>query len=585
MAKKKDLCRSSNGIFVRNLGWKVSTEGKYLQHKFYLGRDDSAAKLASLRLERLWEQVTRRWQERGSESLYPTDRAVWDEVTLTIAEAVRLGKSEVRVPLQNPESAMIPESPFIGHWLDQLQKDITVIKISLQDPTAQEHSEEQFRREGSRLVELGRRLLRKNATEDTLFAAMDAFGVWAIKKYVDLDKQPTQYGASHLRKIAFLKGHLPDFPLSDLDASRIESLIETIRARPAGKRGKPISVAWTQNCLKLLRSFLRWLNRSPEFSWKRPFDLELTPVRVPLTSGEKTGVMRSAQVQTYTAEELKLLWKYATPFQRLLILLALNCGFGRGEIASLELADVQLRSSHPHAREVGHKGSAADSWIFRMRQKTGVYGEFKLWPETVSAIDWWLGERKTIELASGVSTLLVNRNGRRYDALTKSRHPNYQIANRWRELTQRVRADHPLFRSLSFNKLRKTAGNFVRSESHGEVAAVFLCHGTPVKSDELLDLYTNRPFGKVFEAIDHVGARLRPLWSEVASPFRRRRETITTMSVTTIRRVKSMKEQGFKTTGIAAALDLSKEAVHFALRQPSSQSDTMQPKISSNEKG
>ena len=569
MAKKKELCRSSNGTFVRNLGWKLSSEGKYLQHKFYLGRDDSAAKLASLRLERLWEQVTRRWQERGNETLHQTDRPVWDAVTLTIAEAVRLGKSEVHVPLQIPESVMKPESPFIGHWLDMLQKDITVIKIGLQNPIAQEHSEEQFRREGTRLLELGRQLLRKNATEDTLFAALDAYGRWATTKYVDLDKKPTQFGASQLRQVAFLKRHLPDFPLSDLDSSRIESLIETVRMRPIGKKGKPISLAWTQNCLKLLRSFLRWLNRSPEFSWKRPFDLELSPVRVPLTSGEKTGIMRSAQVQTYTAEELKLLWKYATPFQRLLMLLALNCGFGRGEIASLEMADVHLRRSHPHAREVGHKGSESESWIFRMRQKTGVYGEFKLWPETVSAIDWWLRERQAIAAAADVTTLLVNRNGRRYDALTKSRHPNYQIANRWCGLTQRIQADHPEFRSLSFNKLRKTAGNFVRAESHGEVAAVFLCHGTPVKSDELLDLYTNRPFAKVFDAIDRVGERLRAAWAGILQPFpERRRETISTLSPSTIRRVRLLKDQGFKTPQIALTLDLSKDAVRFALRQP-----------------
>ena len=570
MAKKKELCRSSSGIFVRNLGWKISQEGTYLQHKFYLGRDESTAKLASLRLERLWDQVTVRWQ-RDSRIIQETDRAVWDTVTLTIAEAVRLGKSEVRAPLQNPESAMIPESPLIGHWLDTLQKDITVIKIGLQNPIAQEHSEEQFRREGTRLVELGRQLLRKNATEDTLFAALDAFGQWAISKYVDLDKKPTQFGASQLRQVAFLKQHLPDFPLSDLDSSRIESLIETIRMRPVGKRGKPISLAWTQMCLKLFRSFLRWLNRSPEFSWKRPVDLELSPVRVPLTSGEKTGIMRSAQVQTYTTEELKLLWKHATPFQRLLMLLALNCGFGRGEIASLEFVDVHLRCSHPHAREVGHKGTDSESWIFRMRQKTAVYGEFKLWPETVTAIDWWLRERQTISPAADVTTLLVNRNGRRYDALTKSRHPNYQIANRWHSLTQRIKVEHPTFRALSFNKLRKTAGNFIRAESHGEVAAVFLSHGKPVKSDELLDLYTNRPFAKVFDAIERVGERLRPLWSAVLQPFpERRRETISTLSPSTIRRVRLLKDQGFKTPHIAQTLDLSVDAVRFALRQAAS---------------
>jgi hypothetical protein len=35
MARKKDLCRASNGLFVRNLGWKQSLTG-YSQHKFYL---------------------------------------------------------------------------------------------------------------------------------------------------------------------------------------------------------------------------------------------------------------------------------------------------------------------------------------------------------------------------------------------------------------------------------------------------------------------------------------------------------------------------------------------------------------------
>ena len=34
----------------------------------------------------------------------------------------------------------------------------------------------------------------------------------------------------------------------------------------------------------------------------------------------------------------------------------------------------------------------------------------------------------------------------------------------------------------------------------GEAMGVFLCHGTPVRSDELSDLYSNRHFEKVFAA-------------------------------------------------------------------------------------
>src|SRR5262245_16683554 len=182
------------------------------------------------------------------------------------------------------------------------------------------------------------------------------------------------------------------------------------------------------------------------------------------------------------------------------MLLALNCGFGRAEVASLDTAEVLLRQKHPHEEEVGLQSSAADSWVLRIRPKTGVYGEWKLWPETVAGIGWWLRQRAAITTAAKVSTLLVTRKGHRYDAPTKGNHANFQIPNSWFQLTERIRKEQAAFRRLSFNKLRKTAGNLVRALAGGEVAGVFLCHGTPVKADELLDLYSNRPFAKVFEA-------------------------------------------------------------------------------------
>jgi len=59
--QEKELCRASNGLFVRNLGWKQTPAG-YAQHKFYLGRDESKAMLAGLKLEQLWGQVEKRWE-------------------------------------------------------------------------------------------------------------------------------------------------------------------------------------------------------------------------------------------------------------------------------------------------------------------------------------------------------------------------------------------------------------------------------------------------------------------------------------------------------------------------------------------
>lgn len=522
MGLKNELCRASSGLFVRNLGWKVTPKGSYMQHKFYLGREEAKAKLANLRLEQLWKQVGARWERENQFELYPTDRPVWDPVTFAIAEAIRNGEAVARVPLPPPYSALIPENSHIGDWLHRLQNDFTGIKVELLNQKAQEDSEECCKKEGKYLLDLGRRMSHQRIGGETLRNALNAYSQWIPSKYVDVEKKPTAWSATQVRQIAFMRRILPDCELADLNVERIEEMIEILRLRPSGETGKAVSVSWTQNCIKQFRHFLRWLNKSSQFEWRRPTDLELSRVRIPLTLEEKSARGRSAQVQTYAPDELKALWHHGAPFQRLLLLLAMNCGFGRAEVASLETADVLLRRKHPHEREVGWDSSPEDSWIFFLRHKTGVYGEYKLWPETVQAIEWWLLQRAEIASAPQMTALLVNRNGNRYDAPTKGNHPNFQIPNSWFRLTHQVRKTQPGFRALSFNKLRKTAGNLVRQAADGEIAAVFLCHGTPVKADELLDLYTNRPYAKVFAAVDRVGDKLRPLWSEVSDPCQTR---------------------------------------------------------------
>ncbi len=60
----------------------------------------------------------------------------------------------------------------------------------------------------------------------------------------------------------------------------------------------------------------------------------------------------------------------------------------------------------------------------------------------------------------------------------------------------------------------------IRRFSDGEVSAVFLCHGQPVTSDELADVYTSRPFGKVFTAIRKAEEYLQPVFDAAGSkPF------------------------------------------------------------------
>ncbi len=156
----------------------------------------------------------------------------------------------------------------------------------------------------------------------------------------------------------------------------------------------------------------------------------------------------------------------------------------------------------------------------------------------------------------------MTRKGQRYDAPTKGNHTNVQLANSWFCLVGRIRKDYPEFRRLSLGKLRKTAGNLVRQAADGEVAAIFLAHGTPVKADELLDVYTNRPYGKVFRALDHVRERLLPLWQAVPTPFPDEPPRGgPNISLGTIRRIQAMKRQGYRTGHIAQALNVSPQTV------------------------
>src|SRR4051794_6048795 len=113
MGLKKELCRSASGVYVRNLGWKVTSAGGYVQPEFYLGRDEGAARHSSVRLERLWNEVSKRWEREKEFELQPTDRPVWDPVTLSIAEAIREERPVARVTLPVDLAAMIPESPLI----------------------------------------------------------------------------------------------------------------------------------------------------------------------------------------------------------------------------------------------------------------------------------------------------------------------------------------------------------------------------------------------------------------------------------------------------------------------------------------
>jgi hypothetical protein len=171
----------------------------------------------------------------------------------------------------------------------------------------------------------------------------------------------------------------------------------------------------------------------------------------------------------------------------------------------------EIRLDHPH-RKYGVPGS----WIMRIRLKSSVYGEWRLWDQTVEAIRWYLGVRPK----SAEAALVLTESGEPVADQTAGGNRAQTIPNTWGRLTDRVRKlEDKGFRRLSFNKLRKTAINAIRDIGGGETAGVFGCHGKPVPSDGLIDFYSNRDFRRVHDACVKWGERLAVMFATVPEPF------------------------------------------------------------------
>jgi hypothetical protein len=161
------------------------------------------------------------------------------------------------------------------------------------------------------------------------------------------------------------------------------------------------------------------------------------------------------------------------------------------------------------------------------------------------------------------SLLFVTENGHSYLTRSPSGNPNQRIPNIFAALVRRVRRDHRDFPRLSFGKLRKTGANFVKRFSDGEVAATFLCHGRAVKVDDLADVYTDRPIGKVFEALRKVEKYLEPMFVAVPqNPFPEEgKKGGLNISRGLVRKMQKLRSQGFKVDASARMCNVNRTTV------------------------
>jgi integrase/DNA-binding transcriptional regulator YiaG len=538
MAKNILAWNKVGSQFYREIGKKQN--GK--PQRFYLGADEKKATACVTRLEALWDGIEARWNELAGADLAGTEFPCWDDLTISFGHAISKGDWSITVepPKLDTDSTAV--------WLASLRTFFPMIQIQITDPSRVEEGNQAFIEAGQRRAEKEEEIHRqemrtikkdvapfggKVTTKETLHDALDAYKEWIEKTFVDIEGRTTQTGKKQGERAARIKRYAKDMPLSDLGTHEIEAIIEFWRTRPKKpakktKAREPYSFTLCKHTIRLFKHFVRWLHKEKTFPWKKPVDLDLDRIKIVPDAETKY------KVETYSKEELGILWQHASYFERQLLLLALNCGFSISEIGSLDWHEVE------------------GEYVRGLRPKTKVYGEFKLWEMTRQA----MGTPKKKGL------VFVTESGLSLIARTTGNNVCAKIPAAWYRLLNRVEKHHPNFKRLGFHHLRKTAGNEIRKLSDGETMGVFLRHGKPVKTDALAGVYSNADFEKVFKAQD----KLWESWKEIFTPLddvQLPRKT----SPEQIRQIRRLKKQGIKTKKLAETFGVSPDTIRAYCRK------------------
>jgi integrase len=532
MAKQILAWSDSAGQFYREIGKRPN--GK--PPRIYLGADAKQAAANVARLEGLWRGVEAQWHDFNEEGLADTPAPCWDDLTLSLARAIGRGQwtTKVEPPEDSPQELAV--------WMASLRTYFPMIQVEIEDTKTLAEGNQVFiqstKQQADEEVKNHQKVMRdlKNSmmpfggkiiTKETLHDALDAYKEWIEKTFVNIEGKTTQTGKKQGDRAERIKRYASDMSLSDFGNPEIEGIIEFWRTRPKKADGKPYAFTLCKHTIRLFKHFLRWLHKEPSLPWKKPVDLDLDRIKIVPDTEIKY------KVETYSKEELAILWQHASHFERQLLLLALNCGFSISEIGRLDWSEVD------------------GDFIKGLRPKTKVYGEFRLWEIT----------RKAMGNPKKKGPVFVTRSGLSLVAPTKGNNTSAKIPAAWYRLLNRVEKHQPGFKRLGFHHLRKTAGNMVRKFSDGETMGVFLRHGKPVKSDALPGIYSNPVFQRVFDAQERMWEFLKDIFTPLEEVDLPRK-----ISPAAIRQIRSLKKQGIKTKKLSEMFGISPSQVRTYCR-------------------
>jgi len=507
--RNRDLSPDPQGRYRPYLGWKLGEDGKKRQHRFNLGTDRKEAEHRLAKIRQLYDENCR-----------VVGEDLWSPLALSYAEEIAKGRRQITYFPPPPELCIEdPETDYAQ--MIQVDRDrFPSLDLVPSDPALYAESvrrgqrgvvESRLRELEAEMRELGalasKRSLPENLIPGSLHEALDAYGAHDVPTANTRvgSGELSPYGRLRLARIKRFKREHEDVPLHSLDRDRCSAMVAHWRARPVGARGATSRDNARHHVGELMR-FFRWLDTTDKFHWRMPRGLEGVKRKIPKSDADRKKAVISKVV--YSPEQLAVISKHATPIERLLLYVGLNCAMGAAELGRLTAQDILLDHEHEYADRLHFESTDQDGFIRFLRPKTEVFGEWVLWPETIRMIRWGLERSRRI----GSDLLLVSERGMPWYR-EHATNAQYHFANAWTRLLNRVRKSDPEFPILPFGTLRDTVPDLFRHTESDELATICLAHGQPFHGDNLLECYGNRPYGRLHEAIRRSHAHFSPVFA------------------------------------------------------------------------
>ena len=516
--RQTELKTDRDGYYRRNLGFRQNGAGRVSQPKFNLG---SVKRVAQERLEK----VAAIWRRVELEAAEEEVKAYWRGIDWEIARAVARGQREYRVERKNDDPF---HYAFNVEAIARSYPEIRVVPADEEWYRAGKAEEQEKRKDIEvdertclRISKYYKDLALETEGNDskyvdllgdvTLHQALDAYHEWVgAEKFDKSENAINDTGVTRQNFIRQLKTYLvPDRPLSALtDFATVDALFGVIRKRPTTHRyKKPMVRKSARHLIGEFARFFDWLHKSPEWDWRKPpdfADISHRPIEL-----ESDLDAESKDVPTYDVDQLRTLFECATPFERMLLVLGLNCAFGSDQIGRLKIGEIQEKNGR--------------WYIHRIRRKQKVRGIHRLFEVTVAGLQWAIKGRDDQKNAH----VLLTKTGHPLWRKTKGGRRCRDIANAWYRLLDRVRdamedkkdkdntGDFPRY---GFNTLRDTSANMIRKIAGEEIASAHLTHKHQ-SGDTNLRRYTNVPWKKVHAAQRKLEKKLAAVFAGVEQPW------------------------------------------------------------------